>query len=184
MHTQSPLQEIKESISYLLGVVFFGFIYAIGILFVLGIVLEWTLEIDITKYDTNYRLILLLWGLCAVGQHIYYKREEERKIEEQLELLRQGKSVSYPRKELMERWEREKKTQRFIEEYEQKEQQMMNARANNPFGLSEAGRMKFYKEHGMLGNKSDEEVKEVHAVFFRKNPNQNDEQNYEHTNKN
>jgi hypothetical protein len=109
MEKQSTLTEIKENISYLLGIVFFGFIYSIGILTLLSMVLNWTLGIDITEFDKSYRLILLVWGLCVVGQHFYFKHDEERKIEAQLELLRQGKSVSYPRPTLMERWEKEKK---------------------------------------------------------------------------
>jgi len=110
MKKQSTLTEIKENISYLLGIVFFGFIYSIGILALLGMVLNWTLGINITEFDTSYRLIFLVWGLCVVGQHLYFKHDEERKIEAQLELLRQGKSVYYPRPTLMERWEKEKKS--------------------------------------------------------------------------
>lgn len=109
MKKQSTLTKIKENILYLLGIVFFGFIYSIGILALLGMVLNWTLGINITEFDTSYRLVLLAWGLCAVGQHLYFKHDEERKIEAQLELLRQGRSVSYPRPTLMERWEKEKK---------------------------------------------------------------------------
>lgn len=185
MQGQSPLKEIKESISYLLGIVLFGFIYAIGILTLLGIVLNWALGIDLTESDTNYRLILLVWGLCAIGQHIYYRREEERKIEEQLQLLRQGKSVSYPHSKLNERWEKEKEMRKSLGEYEQKRREEMDTRAHNPFGLSEAGRMKFYREHGMLdADKPSEEAKEMRVVFFRKNPKQDNNDDYEHTNKN
>lgn len=150
MQEQSTLKEIKESISYLLGIVFFGFIYAFGILFLLSIALDWTIGIEITKIDTSYRLFLLVWGICAVGQHLYNRREDEKKIEEQLELLRQGKSVFIPHPKLNERWEKEKETTKFLEEYEEKRKQEMAGRANNPWGLSEAGRMKFYKEMGML----------------------------------
>ena len=110
MEKQSTLTKIKENISYLLGIVFFGFIYSLGILALLGMVLNWTLGINITEFDTSYRLIFLAWGLCAVGQHLYFRDNEEKKIEAQLELLRQGKSVSYPHPTLMERWEKEKKS--------------------------------------------------------------------------
>lgn len=72
---QPPIKEIWENIINLLGIAFFGLLYAIGFLAFLGMLLQWTLGIDITKSDTLYRLLFLFWGICAIGWYLLNKHK-------------------------------------------------------------------------------------------------------------
>jgi hypothetical protein len=86
----------------LCGLIFMGFLYAMGSLMVLGILLKLTLEIDIGEFDNIYRLALLAWAGWTIGIYLNYKHQDKKRLQEQLELLRQGKSVSYPHPKLIE----------------------------------------------------------------------------------
>lgn len=76
---QSSIKEIWESVKYLFSIAFFGFLYGIAFLAFLGMLLQWTLGIDITKSDTLYRLLFLFWGICAIGWYLLNKHKANTK---------------------------------------------------------------------------------------------------------
>lgn len=69
---------MNKNIKYIFGVAFFGFLYGIALLAFLGMLLQWTLGIDITESYGIHRLLFLFWAVCAVGQHLYFKHQEEK----------------------------------------------------------------------------------------------------------
>lgn len=102
---QSPTKEIWESLKYLLGLVFWGFLYCFGSLALVYIFLDW-LGINII-IDNGHRFVLLVWGGWIIGFHLYFKHKDEKRLQEQLELLRQGESVTFPHPKLIEEREKE-----------------------------------------------------------------------------
>lgn len=67
----------------LCGYVFFGFLGTIISLGVLGMLLQWILEIDISEFDTMYRLVFLTWGGWIIGLHVWFQEQEKRKSQKQ-----------------------------------------------------------------------------------------------------
>ena len=114
---QSPISEIWENIKSLLGLVFLGFLYGVGSLALLYTFLH-LLGINIIV-DNDYRLLFLVWGGWIIGYHLYFKNKEEKRLYEQLELLRQGKSVTYPHPKLIEEREKEQEANERTEAKEQ-----------------------------------------------------------------
>ena len=76
---QSSTKEIWEKVKYLFGVVFFGFLYGIGFLAFFGMLLQWTLGIDISESDNIYRLLFIFWGVCTLGWHLRLKDQEKKR---------------------------------------------------------------------------------------------------------
>lgn len=71
-----------KNLKYILAVAFFGFLYGVGFLVLLSMLLQWTLEIDITESNNIYRLLFLFWGVSAVGWHLYHKKQgKERELD-------------------------------------------------------------------------------------------------------
>lgn len=97
---QSPISEIWENIKSLLGLVFLGFLYGVGSLALLYTLLH-LLGINIIV-NNSHRLLLLIWSGWIIGLYLYSKHKDEERLCTQLELLRQGKSVSYPHPKLIE----------------------------------------------------------------------------------
>ena len=76
---EDGLQKMKD----LCGLTGLGFLYAIGSLAVLGMLLQWILEIDITEMRYAYRLGFLTWGGWVIGMHFYFKAQDEKETQEQ-----------------------------------------------------------------------------------------------------
>lgn len=53
---------------------FFGFLGTIISLVVLGMLLQWILEINITEMQYTYRLVSLTWGGWIIGLHIWFRK--------------------------------------------------------------------------------------------------------------
>ena len=135
---QSPTKEITEGVGYFLGIVFFGFLFAMGALVLLGMLLEGTLGIDITEFDGSYRLILITWGICTVGYHLYLNNQEEKLIQEQLDTLRRKGVVQFPHPKLNERYNQEQKADEDWKKYVEKRREMeSDPRSSDPFYISD-----------------------------------------------
>ncbi|MFA6077977.1 MAG: hypothetical protein WC724_03070 [Candidatus Paceibacterota bacterium] len=65
-----------EKLKYLLFLAGVGFLYGIASLAFLAMFLQWTLEVDITKFDKIYRLLFLVWSGWVIGLHFYFKKEK------------------------------------------------------------------------------------------------------------
>ena len=104
----------------ILGIAFLGFVYGMGFLALFGLLLQITLGVNISDFENSHRLLFLFWGGGAIGWHIYLKVQEERKMQEQLEKLRRGESVVGPRPGLIERYEKEREAENFMNERNKK----------------------------------------------------------------
>lgn len=149
---QSPIKDGWEKTKSFFALVFMAFIYAMGSLVLLGMFLEWILEIDISELRYTYRLIFIAWGGWIIGLHLYYKHQDNEKLQEQLALLRQGETVYSPHPKLNEEWEKEKRLTEFMKKRRQQE----IAAARDPFALSDQNKMRLYKEMGFTKDKSNE----------------------------
>ncbi|OGC81172.1 hypothetical protein A2943_00785 [Candidatus Adlerbacteria bacterium RIFCSPLOWO2_01_FULL_51_16] len=65
-----------ETIKYLSGIICMGFLYGIFSLVFLAMLLQWTLEIDITEFDKIYRLLFLVWAGWVIGLHVWLRKEK------------------------------------------------------------------------------------------------------------
>jgi len=73
---ESRLSKVSE----LCGLVFWGFIQGLGVLVLIGMFLQWVLEINITEFCYSYRLVFIAWGVGIIGSHFYFKNQEEKKL--------------------------------------------------------------------------------------------------------
>lgn len=151
---QQPTKEIREGVGYLLGIILFGFLYGFGSLVLLGMLLQWTLGIDITEFDKTYRLILIVWAGWVIGLHLYYKKQEEELIQEMLDELRRKGSVVVPPR-LQERFNKAQKDDENFKKYIEKRREMeSDPRSNDPFYLSDKHRA--LKEEIVTSSKKNE----------------------------
>lgn len=115
-----------------------GFLYGLFSLVFLAMLLQWTLGIDITELDKTYRLIFLVWAGWVIGLHSYFKSQEEKEIQEQLDKLRRKETVHNPRPGLMERYKKEQKDGEEWKKYIEKKQEMeADPRSYDPFYISD-----------------------------------------------
>lgn len=77
-HTETSWGARSRYVGELCSFTFMAFLYTIGSLAVLGMLLNWILEIDISEIGNTYRLIFLAWGGWIVGLRLYYKDERRR----------------------------------------------------------------------------------------------------------
>ncbi len=82
-YTETPWEARARYVGELCIYTFFGFLGTIGSLAVLGMLLQWILEIDISEMGNTYRLIFLAWGGWIIGLHIWFKEQEKRKSQKQ-----------------------------------------------------------------------------------------------------
>ena len=66
-----------KNIKYLLGLIGMGFLYGLFSLVFLAMLLQWTLEIDITEFDKIYRLLFLVWAGWVIALHVWLRGEEK-----------------------------------------------------------------------------------------------------------
>lgn len=78
-HKETVWEARSRRVGELCSYAFFGFLGTIGSLAVLGMVFQWILEIDISEFDTMYRLIFLTWGGWIIGLHVWFREQEKRK---------------------------------------------------------------------------------------------------------
>jgi len=76
-HKATVWESRLSKVSELCGLVFWGFVQGLGVLVLIGVLLQWVLEIDITEFDKSYRLMPLAWGVAIIGSHIYFKHEKK-----------------------------------------------------------------------------------------------------------
>lgn len=69
-HKETVLESKLSKVGNLCGIVLLGFLYGAVALFLLGVLLQLTLEIDITEFDTFYRLVFLFWTGGIIGLHV------------------------------------------------------------------------------------------------------------------
>lgn len=71
---EGGLEKLKE----LCGFTFMAFLYAMGSLVMLGMLLMWVLEINIGEMDYTYRLVMLVWAGWIIGLRLYYKNKYDK----------------------------------------------------------------------------------------------------------
>jgi len=82
-HKETAWEARSRYAGELCSYVFFGFLGTIGSLVVLGMLLQWILEIDITEMRYTYRLIMLTWGGWVIGLYVWFQEQEKRKSQKQ-----------------------------------------------------------------------------------------------------
>jgi hypothetical protein len=68
--------------------IFYGFMGMVVSLFILTALLEWTLSINIQEFDGFGLLGLIIWGFWIAGGYLYFTRQEELHIQNEVERLR------------------------------------------------------------------------------------------------
>lgn len=120
MNKQKSTEESWKNLKYIFYIAIAGLWWGfIGIVALVAL-LQWILEIDITKLDTFPRLLIISWGVCSVLIYIIEKNKEEKIIQKQLDKLRRKEIVEHPHSKLIERYKQEQKDESLMPEGNEK----------------------------------------------------------------
>ncbi|OGY39949.1 MAG: hypothetical protein A2418_02170 [Candidatus Brennerbacteria bacterium RIFOXYC1_FULL_41_11] len=82
-YTETPWEARSRYVGELCSFAFMAFLYTVGSLAALGMLLKWILAIDIIETGYAYRLIFLTWGGWIIGLHVWFREQEKRKSQKQ-----------------------------------------------------------------------------------------------------
>ena len=80
MNEKLPTKKVLENVKYFLKLIFLGLLFGIFSLAFLAFLLQWTLGIDITKFDKIYRLEFVIWIGWVIGLHVKSREDDRRRM--------------------------------------------------------------------------------------------------------